>query len=97
VSGATTNVWFVYMLRCADATLYTGITNRLSTRLTVHNAGRGAKYTRGRLPVELVYRERVAGRSAALHREAEIKRLPTIAKRKLAAGGIDERARRPRY
>jgi putative endonuclease len=87
VIDAATNDWYVYMLRCADTTLYTGITNDLSVRLAAHNAGRGAKYTRGRLPVELVYRERVAGRGAALRREAELKRLPATTKRKLASSG----------
>ena len=77
--------WCVYMLRCADATLYTGITTRLERRIEVHNAGRGAKYTRSRLPVELVYEERVEGRAAALSREAQIKRLTADEKRALAA------------
>jgi putative endonuclease len=72
------------MVRCADRTLYTGIATDPEARLAQHNAGSGAKYTRGRRPVELVYREPTAGRSAALRREAEIKRLAPAAKRKLA-------------
>ena len=75
--------WSVYILRCADNTLYTGVATDLDARLAVHNAGKGAKYTRGRLPVKLVYRESVRGRSAALKREHAIKRLPRAAKRRL--------------
>ena len=77
--------WCVYILRCADATLYTGITNGVAARVDAHNAGRGARYTRGRLPVKLVYEEAAGDRGAALRREAEIKRLPAAAKRQLAA------------
>lgn len=65
--------WSVYILRCADGSLYTGITNRLLARLHAHAEGRGAKYTRSRLPVELVWEETRPDRSAALRREAEIK------------------------
>lgn len=72
--------WMVYMLRCRDGSLYTGITNDLPRRLAAHHAGRGARYTRARLPVRLVYREARANRSAALRREAAIKRLPRAAK-----------------
>jgi len=78
-------VWCVYILRCADATLYTGITNRVAARVDAQNAGRGARYTRGRLPVKLVYEEAAVDRSAALRREAEIQRVPAVAKRQLAA------------
>lgn len=67
--------WFVYMLRCGDGSLYTGCTNDLARRITAHQRGRGAKYTRSRLPVSLVYREEVPDRSAALRREAAVKRL----------------------
>ena len=74
--------YWVYILRCADGTLYTGCTNDLDRRLRAHQAGRGAKYTRSRLPVELVYQEAVPDRSAALRREAAIKRLDR--RRKLA-------------
>lgn len=68
-------LWWVYILRCADGTLYTGSTNNVERRLEVHNAARGAKYTRGRLPVKLVYQEVCGCRSAALKREAAIKGL----------------------
>ena len=74
--------WWVYILRCGDGTLYTGCTNDLPRRLQAHQSGRGAKYTRSRLPVELVYQEAVPDRSAALRREAAIKRLDR--RRKLA-------------
>ena len=73
--------WHVYILRCADGTLYTGIATDVAARLSVHNAGKGAKYTRGRLPVALVYQEPADSQSAALKRERAIKRLPTTAKR----------------
>lgn len=75
--------WFVYMLRCSDQSLYTGITNNVESRLSRHNQGQGARYTRSRLPVALVYTETAVDRSAALRREAQIKRLPAVAKRAL--------------
>ena len=67
--------WFVYLLRCGDGTLYTGCTDDVQRRLEVHRSGKGAKYTRSRLPVELAYWEEVPDRSAALRREAAIKKL----------------------
>lgn len=67
--------WYVYILRCADQTLYTGITNRLQQRLRAHNAGKGAKYTKGRRPVHLLYWETCTDKSAALKREAAIKKM----------------------
>jgi putative endonuclease len=67
--------YFVYILRCGDGSLYTGATNQVERRLAAHQSGRGAKYTRSRLPVELVYLEEVKDRSAALSREAAIKRM----------------------
>ena len=69
------STWRVYMLRCCDGTLYTGATNDLARRLERHSAGQGARYTRSRLPVKLVYVEPVRNRSAALRREAALKRL----------------------
>ena len=66
-------MYYVYLLRCADGTLYTGFTNDLARRLAAHNAGRGAKYTRGRRPVELVYWESFSNKSSALKREYAIK------------------------
>ena len=79
--------YLVYILRCGDGTLYTGCTNDLDRRLRAHQAGRGAKYTRSRLPVELVYQEAVPDRSAALRREAAIKRMDRRAKLALIAAG----------
>ena len=78
--------YWVYILRCADGTLYTGITDDLQRRLAAHNSGRGAKYTRGRGPVEPVYQEEAADKSAALRREAAIKRLSRAEKLALIAG-----------
>jgi len=67
--------WTVYILRCGDGSLYTGITNNLPKRLLAHAAGRASRYTRSRLPVETVYKEAQPSRSVALQREAAIKRL----------------------
>ena len=74
---------FVYIVRCADDTLYTGWTTDLEQRIVTHNAGKGAKYTRSRLPVELVYYETVSERSEALKREHAIKQLTRKQKLKL--------------
>ncbi|MGR9090851.1 MAG: GIY-YIG nuclease family protein [Gammaproteobacteria bacterium] len=76
--------WTVYIVRCNDASLYTGVAKDLERRIDQHNAGTGAKYTRSRLPVTLVYSEPAADRGAALRREIEIKRLPAASKRRLA-------------
>ncbi|HTR21295.1 MAG TPA: GIY-YIG nuclease family protein [Gemmatimonadales bacterium] len=72
--------WIVYILRCRDGSLYTGITSDLPRRLAAHESGRGAAYTRARRPLHLVYTERRRDRSAALRREAAIKRLSRYAK-----------------
>jgi putative endonuclease len=72
--------WVCYLLRCADDTLYCGITNDLGKRIAAHNAGEGAKYTRSRIPVELVFSEACEGRSAASKREMQIKKLSRAAK-----------------
>ena len=77
--------WHVYIVRCADRTLYTGVAKDLPQRIAAHNDGRGAKYTRQRLPVKLVYSESAADRGAALRRELQIKRLTRAAKRALFA------------
>lgn len=66
---------YVYLLRCSDGSLYCGWTNDLERRLAAHNSGKGAKYTRGRRPVELVYWEECESKSAAMKREHEIKQL----------------------
>ncbi|HMC13678.1 MAG TPA: NUDIX domain-containing protein [Gallionellaceae bacterium] len=80
ISSTHKNNWMCYLLECVDGTLYCGITNELEKRLASHNAGEGAKYTRGRAPVKLVYVERCANKSAALKREMEIKDLPRAEK-----------------
>lgn len=77
--------WFVYMLRCGDGTLYTGVTDNVERRLAAHRVGKGAKYTRGRGPLKLVYQEQVPDKSAALRREYQIKQLPKQEKEDLIA------------
>jgi predicted GIY-YIG superfamily endonuclease len=81
-------VWFVYLLRCGDGSLYCGITDDVLRRLEAHRSGKGAKYTRGRGPLELVYTEECESYSAALKREAAIKKLKRQEKLRLA--GITE-------
>ncbi|MBQ3776293.1 MAG: GIY-YIG nuclease family protein [Ruminobacter sp.] len=78
---------YVYILRCSDDTLYCGWTNDLEARVTAHNSGRGAKYTRSRLPAELVYSEEYESRSEAMSREWHIKRLSRSEKLELIASG----------
>ncbi|MGG4454708.1 GIY-YIG nuclease family protein [Brevibacillus porteri] len=80
---------YVYILSCADGTLYTGYTTELIRRLAAHNEGKGAKYTRGRGPVELLYWEEGADRSWGLKREESIKRL-TRKKKEELIGGVSE-------
>ena len=82
--------WCCYLLRCVDDTLYCGITNDLDKRLAAHNAGEGAKYTRGRAPLRLVYQEPCADKSTALKREREIKSLPRA--EKLVLCGVAQKA-----
>ena len=67
--------WFVYILRCADGTLYTGYTNDVEARVKKHNAGKGAKYTKSRLPVVACYTETLDSKSLAMKREYRIKKL----------------------
>lgn len=83
--------WFVYILRCGDGSLYTGISTDVDARLEVHRSGKGAKYTRGRGPLELVHSEKCDSKSHALKRELEIKSLPRSDKMKLIgqSEGID--------
>ena len=83
-------MYYVYLLRCADGTLYTGFTNDLARRLAAHNAGRGAKYTRGRRPVELVYWESFSNKSSALRREYAIKRLSRAEKLSLIQSFVSQ-------
>jgi putative endonuclease len=77
--------WLLYILECSDNTLYTGITNRLDTRLQAHQNGTGARYTRGRSPVKLVYLEQCIDRSNATKRESAVKKLSKVQKLKLIA------------
>ncbi len=79
--------WIVYILECSDNTLYTGITRDLERRIGEHESGKGAKYTRGRGPFEVIYTESHETMSHALKREAEIKSLDKFAKLKLASSG----------
>jgi putative endonuclease len=85
--------WCVYVLRCGDGSLYTGATNDLARRLARHAAGRGARYTRSRLPVALVHVEPARGRGAALRREAAVKRLPRVGKLALVGAAPAQGAR----
>ncbi len=75
--------WQVYILRCGDETLYTGITNDLDKRLAAHDSGAASRYTRSRRPVELAWSEPSDDRSAALKREAKIKKMSRAEKLKL--------------
>jgi len=89
------NLYYVYLLRCADATLYCGITNDLDRRLRDHNGGKGARYTRGRLPVRVVYREEADSKGEALRRERAIKKMPKVKKERLALEWLrDDRQRK---
>ncbi len=86
--------WWVYLLRCRDGSLYAGATNDLARRLAAHGRGRASRYTRSRLPVALAWAEPAADRSAALRREAALKRLGRAEKLALVARG--RRRRRAR-
>ena len=77
----TTKIWLVYLLECSDGTFYAGITNDLEHRLATHNAGLGAKYTRGRTPVRLLELKEVKSHSEALQQEYQLKKLPKSKKR----------------
>ncbi len=78
--------WWVYILRCADDTFYTGITTNPERRLEQHNAGTASRYTRSRRPVVMIYRQPAPGHGPALRREAAIKKLARGEKEKLLAG-----------
>jgi putative endonuclease len=84
-TGRAPSGWIVYLLRCSDGSLYTGITNDFPKRLKAHAAGKASKYTRSRLPVKLVYSEPKRSKSAALKREAAIKKLRRAEKDNLVA------------
>lgn len=82
-------MYYTYMVRCSDGTLYTGYTTDIDRRMAVHNSGRGAKYTRSRLPVKLVYKEEFGSKEEAMSREWHIKRLTRAAKEKLIQLGME--------
>jgi len=81
--GEGTDRWFCYLLECADGTFYTGITRALGRRLSMHNRGRASRYTRGRLPVTLVYAEPHRDRSSASRREIAVKKMSRAEKHAL--------------
>ena len=81
-----TGLWYTYILKCSDDTLYTGVTNNLEARTLKHNKGKGAKYTRGRGPVRVVYSEQWATKSLALKAEVCIKRMTRAKKLALIKG-----------
>ena len=78
---------YVYMVECRDGSLYTGWTSNAEQRIKIHNSGRGAKYTRSRRPVTLVYLERTEEKNTAMKREAAIKKLNSSQKRQLIESG----------
>ena len=86
--GMKTSKWFLYVLRCADGTLYTGVTTDLARRVTEHNSGRGARYTAGRRPVALLAAWRFPDRGAAQRAEARFRRLSQARKLALAGQGL---------
>ena len=87
----TTSMWYVYIVRCSDNSLYTGIARDVAARVAQHNSGQGAKYTRGRGPVELLHQEQAPDRAAALRREAQIKRMTPAGKHRLIAAASGKR------
>ena len=82
--------YYTYMVRCSDGTLYTGWTNNFEKRMEAHHSGRGAKYTKSRRPVELVYFEEFTEKSDAMSREARLKQLGRAEKLKLIAMSAKE-------
>ena len=78
------DAWHVYLARCADGSLYCGVAKDVAARIAKHNAGTGARYTRGRRPVALAWSEPCGSRGDALRRELRVKALPAQAKRRLA-------------
>jgi putative endonuclease len=79
-------MWYFYILRCIDGSFYSGITNHLKERLKEHNNGEGAKYTKNRLPVKLIYFEEYSDKSSARKREIEVKRWRREKKEALVGG-----------
>jgi len=87
--------WWVYIAKCSNRALYTGITNDLKKRLATHNAGKGGKYTRSHLPIRFIFTKRVRGKSAALKLEIKIKSFKTQKKREFIASCGQTGSRRP--
>lgn len=83
--GQTETEHFIYIIECSDGSWYTGYTVDIERRVAEHNRGEGAKYTRGRTPVKLIYQESFSSRSSAQKREYEIKKLPRAKKEELLA------------
>lgn len=83
--------WYVYILRCGDGTYYTGVALDVEHRLAAHRAGRGAKYTRGRGPLKLVYVEEQPDKGTALRRERMVKKLTRAQKEQLMASWVEKR------
>jgi putative endonuclease len=81
--------WSLYMVRCRDGKLYTGIATDIERRIAEHRAGKGAKYLRGRAPLKLVFKKRIGSRSLALKVEQTIKKLPKCRKEKIIEAGMD--------
>jgi putative endonuclease len=79
-------LWHLYIVACADGTLYTGVAKDIEARVRQHNNGKGARYTRGRMPVDLVYSERVGTHGDALRRERQVKMMGLSCKRRLIEG-----------
>jgi putative endonuclease len=83
------SVWYLYMVRCRDGKLYTGIATDIDRRFTEHQSGKGAKYLRGRGPLRLAFKQKIGRRSSALKMERLVKKLPKSEKERIAAGRID--------
>ncbi|MFW6040654.1 MAG: GIY-YIG nuclease family protein [Thermoplasmatota archaeon] len=83
-------MWYLYILRCSDDSLYTGITTDIQRRLKEHREGEGSKYVRSRLPCRIVYKEKLDGRSDALKRESDIKSLSKKEKERLVSKNDSE-------
>jgi len=86
---ASASSWFLYILRCGDGSLYTGVTTDIDRRFKMHSEGKASRYTRTHQPVDLVYREECGSRSQALARECAVKSLPRKGKERLILGGRD--------
>lgn len=83
-------IWYVYLVECADGSFYTGISNNVEKRIVKHNSSQGAKYTKTRLPVKLIYKEKCGSKSDASKREYELKQLTRSQKEKLISHKVFE-------